>query len=402
MKVVICGAGIAGWAAAGGLAGRGDEVVVLDRAAGPRQQGYMMDFFGPGYQAAAELGVLPEVRERGYRVSEVSYLDRAGRRRAGLPFARFAAFARNGELVSIMRPDLEAVLREHVSDRVELRYGAAVTDVRDGEHGATVTLADGARIDADLVVGADGIHSAVRGRLFGPESGFLRYLGFHTAGFAVSDPQVHAELRGRFCLTDTTDRLMGLYGLRDGRVAAFAVHRTPDPALPEDPRAELRDRYRCLGWVVPRVLERCPPADEIYYDQVAQVELPRWTGRHVALLGDAAYAVSLLAGQGASLAVAGAFVLTDLLDRAGSVPEALAGYESLWRPVVTDTQRSARNGMRWFLPETTTQLWIRRLALRLAVLPAVNRLVARAVAGSQTDLVATLAGQRAAVAQRRD
>jgi 2-polyprenyl-6-methoxyphenol hydroxylase-like FAD-dependent oxidoreductase len=390
LKVVICGAGIAGLAAASGFAGRGDEVVVLERASGPRSQGYMMDFFGPGYQAAAATGVLPAMRERGYRVSELAYLDAVGRRRAGLPFSRFAA-SQNGELVSIMRPDLEAVLREQVTDRVELRYGAAVTAVRDGEHSARVSMADGTQIDADLVIGADGIHSTVRGQIFGAESDFLRYLGFHSAAFTIADPQINAALRGRFCLTDTADRMVGLYALRDGRVAVFAVHRSADPTLPADPRAALRDRFGGLGWVVPRVLELCPPGEQMYYDQVAQVELPRWTGQRVALLGDAAAAVSLLAGQGASLAIAGAFVLADRLDRTGSLPAALADYEALWRPVVTGIQRSARTGMRWFLPETATQLLIRRVALRLAVLPAVNRLVARAVTGSPTDLVATLA-----------
>jgi 2-polyprenyl-6-methoxyphenol hydroxylase-like FAD-dependent oxidoreductase len=397
MEVVVCGAGIAGLAAAGRFAARGDEVVVLERAPGPRPQGYMVDYFGPGWQAAARMGVLDAVRGRGYRVSEVAYLDDRGRRRAGLPFARFAA-SRDGELVSIMRPDLEAALREHLPDRVDLRYGAEVVGVRDGEDGAEVALADGARVHADLVVGADGIHSAVRRHVFGPEDRFLRHLGFHTAAFVVDDPRTHAELGGRFCLTDTTDRMLGLYGLRDGRVAVFAVHRTPDPALPDDLRAAVRERYGSLGWVAHRVLELCPPGTQIYYDQVAQVEMDRWTGRRVVLLGDAAAAVSLLAGQGASLGVAGAFALVDRLDRSGSVPAGLAAFEALWRPVVTEVQRTARRGMRWFLPQTPAQLRVRRWALRLAVLPAINRLVADAVAGRQVDLLAAL--DRAPLAER--
>jgi len=390
MKVVVCGAGIAGLAAAGRFAARGDEVLVLERAAGPRPQGYMIDFFGPGHRAAALTGLLPAVRARGYRVSEVAYLDAAGRRRAGLPFARFAT-ARGAELVSIMRPDLEAALAEHLPDGVEVRYGAAVASVDDGDDGAAVVLADGSAVEADLVVGADGIRSAVRRHVVGADDGVVRGLGFHTAAFVVDDPGLHAELRERFCVTDTADRLVGMYGLRDGRVAVFTVHRSTDAVLPADPRAAVRAEYGGLGWVVPRVLELCPPAPEMYYDEVAQVRAPRWRGRRVVLVGDAAHAVSLLAGQGASLSVAGAYVLADRVDRARSVPEGLLDYETRWRPVVTAVQDSARRGTNWFLPRTPGQLRARRLALRLAVLPAVNRLVAAVAAGDPVDLDAVLA-----------
>ncbi len=390
MKVIVCGAGIAGLALAGRLGARGHDVTLLERAPGPRRQGYMMDFFGPGYDAAEAMGVLPRIRELGHLVTEVAYLDRAGRRRAGLPFARFAE-SRAGRLVSILRPDLEAALREHLPAAVDLRHGVEPVAVEDGADRVRVTLADGTGLEADLLVGADGIHSEVRRLVFGPEQRYLRPLGFHTAAWTFADPQVHGELRDRFCITDTVDRQVGLYGLPDGRVAAFAVHRTAEPALPADPRAAVREQYRDLGWVVPRVLDHCPPGAEVYYDRVAQLVAPRWSGRRVTLLGDAGYAVSLLAGQGASMAVAGAYVLADRLDRAGSVAEALAGYEALWRPVVTDVQRSARRGIRWFLPGSATDLLVRRAALRLAVLPGVNRVVAAAVAGPSSGLVRELA-----------
>ena len=394
MRVIVCGAGIAGLALAGRLGALGHEVTLLERAPGPRRQGYLMDFFGPGYDAAEATGVLAAIRERGHAVTEVSYLDPAGRRRAGLPFARFAE-SRRGRLVSILRPDLEAALREHLPAAVDLRHGVEPVAVEEGADRVRVTLAGGSDLDADLLVGADGIHSAVRRLVFGPERRYLRPLGFHTAAWTFVDPQVHAELRGRFCLTDTIDRQVGLYGLPGDRVAAFTVHRTADPALPVDPRAAVRERYRDLGWVVPRVLDRCPPGPQVYYDQVAQIVVPRWSGRRVTLLGDAGYAVSLLAGQGASMAVAGAYVLADRLDRVGpvgGVGAALAGYEALWRPVVTDVQRTARRGTRWFLPGSRTDLRIRRAALRLAGLPGVDRVVVGAVAGPSSGLVRELAG----------
>ena len=179
---------------------------------------------------------------------------------------------------------------------------------------------------------------------------------------------------------------MGFYALRDGRVAAFAVHRTPDPAMPTDVRTAVQDAYRGLGWVVPTALDHCPPSTEIYYDQVAQIELSRWGKGRVVLLGDACYAVSLLAGQGASLGVAGAYVLAHQLTEQ-PVDAAIAEYERLWRPIAEEKQRTGRAGARWFLPASPTQLRIRHAALKAARLPLVDRWVAGVLAGKSSALI---------------
>ncbi|MDG4831631.1 FAD-dependent monooxygenase [Solwaraspora sp. WMMD1047] len=392
MRAVICGGGIAGLTLAQRLDQHGWQVVVLEQAPAPRGTGYMIDFFGPGYDAAEALAVLPRLHELGYRVQEMSYRDATGRRRAGLSLDRFANLV-DGRLVSIMRPDLERALRERVSSRVDLRYATSLTAIDNRDDGVRVTLTDGSTLDADLLVGADGIHSAVRALTFGDESRFLRYLGFHTAAFVVDVPELHALVRDQFCLTDTVDRQLGCYGLRDGRVAVFTVHRTADPGLPADPRAAVRAEYARLGWIVPRVLRACPPAGQIYYDQVAQVEVPSWSRGRVVLVGDACQAVSLLAGQGASLGVAGGYLLAEELARVDpgssgtdSVGAALARYEATMRPVVTEKQRVARAGTRWFLPERRWQLSARRVALRLARLPGVDRIVAGALIGELTKI----------------
>ncbi|MCC8245918.1 FAD-dependent monooxygenase [Saccharothrix luteola] len=374
MKVLISGAGIAGLALAHRLGTLGHEVVVLEQAAGPRTSGYMIDFFGPGYDAAERMGVLPRLLDLGYRVQEAAYVDARGRRVAGLRFDRMAR-AVNGRLVSIMRPDVERAFREDLPAGVTLRFGARVVGVEDGPTGVHVRLADGSTASGDLLVGADGVHSAVRRLVFG--DGHVRYLGFHTAAFTFDDPSVHELVAGRFCVTDTTSRQVGFYGLRDGRVAAFTVHRTPAPDLPADPRAEVVRVYGSLGWVVPRALDRCP--EDVYYDQVAQVELPKWSSGRVVLVGDACGAVSLLAGQGASLGIGGAYVLAEHLHD-------LAAYERAWRPVVAAKQQVARSGARWFLPASPWRLRARRVAMRLSGLPGVDRVVATTLVGKPVTL----------------
>ncbi len=378
MRVVICGAGIAGLTLANRLARLGVEVVVVEHAPGPRPSGYMIDFFGPGHEAAAAMGLLPAIEAIAYDIHRADLVDERGHRRASVTPAQFT----DGPLLDVMRPDLERVLHEALPSSVTVRFGSTVTGVDDRTDAVTVRLDDGTHLDADLLVGADGLHSTVRRLTFGDDAKYLRYLGFHTAAFTFEHAGAHAAVAGRFCLTDTVDRQVGLYPLRDDRVAVFAVHRAADPTLPDDARAAVRTAYRGLGWLVPVALEHCPA--EVYYDQVAQAVLPRWSQGRVVLVGDACYAVSLIAGQGASLAVAGAYVLAEHLVHAPSIEQGLAEYESQWRPVAEEAQRAGRSGARWFLPSSTWQLWLRRGVLRATRLPLVNRIVVHTLVGKSS------------------
>jgi 2-polyprenyl-6-methoxyphenol hydroxylase-like FAD-dependent oxidoreductase len=91
--------------------------------------------------------------------------------------------------------------------------------------------------------------------------------------------------------------------------------------------------------------------------------------------------VSLLAGQGASLAVAGAYVLGEQLAAGGSVEDALARYQQVWKPVVQATQDVGRRGTDWFLPSSTARVWLRRASLKLTVLPGWDRVVSNGLVG---------------------
>lgn len=186
MDAVICGAGIAGLALAQRLVHHGWRVTMVEHANGPREQGYMIDFFGLGYDAAERMGVLPRLHELGYAVDELAYVDARGRRRAGADYRRFAD-AVDGRLLSIMRGDLERALREQVAADVDLRFATTVTGWDERPDGVDVSLSDGDTIAADLLVGADGIHSRVRALAFGAEERFLRHLGLHTAAFVFDD-----------------------------------------------------------------------------------------------------------------------------------------------------------------------------------------------------------------------
>lgn len=379
MKALICGAGIAGLALAHRLDAHGWEVIVVDQSPGPREEGYMIDFSGPGFEALTAMGLREDLLAAASAVDEFRYVDRSGHATVSLDYSRFVT-ALDGEIVSIMRPALERMLHEALGDRVDLRYDLSIEELTEQTDSATAVLTDGTRVSADLVVGADGVHSRVRAQLFGPEREYLRYLGMHAAAFVFRDPELFQQVRSSCILTETLDRQMGLYGVGEDQVAVYTVHRTGDPTRPEDTRAELRSRFAGMGELVDQALRHCPPPEQIYYDQAAQIVQPRWHTCRVVLVGDAASAVSLVAGQGASLGIAGAYLLAERLAAAGTVPEALVEYERRWRPVAGGVQDAARDRVtEWFLPTSRITLLLRRWGFRAMKLPGLSKLMVGAL-----------------------
>jgi 2-polyprenyl-6-methoxyphenol hydroxylase-like FAD-dependent oxidoreductase len=374
MKAVICGAGIAGLTLAWFLERGGWEVLMVERAAVPRDEGYMIDFFASGYDTAELMGLLPRLRELAYHLPEVAYVDRHGNRRSHLDYDLFRRFQR-GRLLTLMRGDLEHALRQAAGDRVEIRYDRSVEAVAATADRVTVALTDGTREQADLLVGADGIHSRVRELVFGPERRFLRYLGYHTAAHVFTDDRLSSGLAGSLQLRAAPGRQAGYYPIRGGRVAAFYSHVAADPARPSDPREALRSTYADLGWVVPDALAHCPRPPVLYYDQVAQIEMPAWSRGRVTLAGDACQAVSLLAGQGAAMAMGGAYVLADELSAGTDVAASLTRYEMRVKPAVQRKQAAGRRTAGWVVPNSQWRIAARDQMLRLAGLPGLTWLL---------------------------
>jgi 2-polyprenyl-6-methoxyphenol hydroxylase-like FAD-dependent oxidoreductase len=142
-----------------------------------------------------------------------------------------------------------------------------------------------------------------------------------------------------------------------------------------------RERF-ALPYSVLELLEHCPPGPpDLYFDVVSQLEVSRWSAGRVALAGDSCPCVSLLAGQGASLAVAGAYVLAEELAACGrDVPSALDRYESRLRPAIRDKRAASRRIANWFVPASSLRLAVRDVAVRLSLWPGVASLLRRGLA----------------------
>ncbi|SDR82478.1 FAD-dependent monooxygenase [Agrococcus carbonis] len=374
MHAIVSGAGVAGLALAGRLALDGWTVEVVERATAPRASGYLIDLFGAGYDAAERLGLLPALRARAESFDELRSVDESGRVRGRLPIARVEQ-ATAGRWLTILRPRIVEALAEALPEGVRMRWGARVEHVHDDGARAQVLLSDGERLDADLLVGADGIGSRVRQLVWGPHERYVRPVADLLAvAWIGDDPGLNADLEGMVAMQVELDRQLMVAPLGERGVTGFAVLRGVDAS-------RARRAVQELGVLGRRAVRS---ARDPYVDEVAQTIVDDWVRGRAVLLGDACAAVSPVAGQGASLAIAGAERLAEELAFArhpSDVAAGLAAYERDWRPVIDREQARGRRAQAAFAPHTRIELEAQRAMWRAAALPGVAQLVARAAGG---------------------
>ncbi|MFF3643278.1 FAD-dependent monooxygenase [Streptomyces sp. NPDC002564] len=363
--VLISGASIAGPALAYWLNRHGFEVTVVEKADSPRDGGYPIDIRGTALEVVRRMGILPRLREAHIDLRRLTFLDADGGRVASLdPHAVTGGVA--GQDLEVRRGDLTDALHAAVRDDVEFVFGDRVETLDEGAHGVDVTFRGGDRRTFDMVVGADGLHSRTRAMLFGPEERFHRYLGYCFAGFTL--PNTYG-LSHETVLWNTPGRAAALYAVGDGDAVhgllAFARPEPPHEAF-RDPRAQrdlVASVFADAGWEVPGMVAAMRDADDLFFDVVSQIRLPRWSSGRVALVGDAAYAPSFLTGQGSSLALVGAYMLAASVARQDHT-EGFAAYERGTRAYVTANQDQVGKGDAALFPTTAEALERRDAMLR--------------------------------------
>lgn len=378
MKIAISGAGVAGPALAHWLLRAGHAPTLIERSPTLRTGGYMIDFWGVGYDVAERMGLLPQILEAGYRFREVRLLDSRGRRAGGFSADVFVK-ATKGRFTSLPRGDLAAILYRSVEGRAEALFDESIEGLEDGPDGVEVRLRRGGTRQFDLVVGADGLHSAVRGLAFGRQEGFEVQLDYRVASFAIQDYRPRDELT--YIGAAAPGRQMARIALRDDWTMVLLVFRADlipgeEPEDKKGRQALLRQVFGDAGWEAPQLLAAMDGADSLYYDRVSQIHMPAWTNGRVALVGDAAAAVSLMAGEGTGLGMTEAYVLAGELHKAGGDhAAAFQRYEARLRSFIEAKQKAARGFAASFAPRTAAGVWLRNQVSRLLALPGVARLL---------------------------
>ncbi|GAA3454990.1 FAD-dependent monooxygenase [Dactylosporangium matsuzakiense] len=346
IRVLVAGASIAGPALAHWLHRRGAAVTVVERSPALRPGGQAVDARGVAKDAIARMGLDAAVRAARTETAGANTVDEDGN-----VLATFRAEDDGGDGyiadIEILRGDLSRVLYDDTRDGVEYVFGDRIAELTQDADGVDVAFAGGDRRRFDLVIGADGLHSALRAMVFGPHEQFVRHLGLVLAFYSV--PNEYGLDRWLIeCQHKESGRTALLRPIQDA-TRAMAMFSFPAPTFDVDYRDVeaqkrlLRERMAGFGWLAPQLLAHLDDAPDFYLDQVAQVVMDRWSNGRVGLFGDAAFSSSPMSGQGTGLALVGAYLLAGDLAAAGWDPQAgFAAFEARMRPFVEANQEIGR------------------------------------------------------------
>lgn len=326
LRILVVGAGVAGLALSRALHRHGCVPDVIERAAQWADVGCGMYLPGNAVRALRALGLGAAVEQRAARIESQRFCDHRGWLINQIELD--SIWRETGPCIGVHRADLHAALREWPG-APPIRMGLTLTSLVQDTDRVTAHLSDGTRETYDLVVGADGIRSSVRGLVFG--DGFVRSLGQWGWRFVLPDlPQittwsVHMS-RQSACLT---------VPIGDGRAYCYLDLMGAAPAASTPPADERLDEVLAEFSELPAGLGDATRASATRHEAaIEEVALDSWSNGRVLLIGDAAHATGPNMAQGAAMAIEDALVLTRCLCEGSTVQACLPAYEALRRPRV--------------------------------------------------------------------
>jgi 2-polyprenyl-6-methoxyphenol hydroxylase-like FAD-dependent oxidoreductase len=364
--VLISGAGIAGptlgyWLKVAG----GFEPTLVEQAPAPRTGGYVVDFWGLGYDIAERMNLRADLEHVGYHMQELRIVDARGQRLTGFGTRVFRELT-GGRFVTLARSELSRLLLAKAAYTTEVMFGDEILALEHDDDGVTIQFKRAGARRFDLLVGADGLHSAVRRLAFGPQERFEKPLGYVVAAFEIRGYRPRDE--DVYVIFNELGRMISRLALGDDRtlflcVFAADIDRPVARDLVEQ-KAILRETFGRAQWECPRILGELDRVEDLYFERVSQVRMDRWARGRVALVGDAAFCVSLLAGQGSALAMTAAYVLAgELTGARGQHEKAFTRHDALLRSFIASKQHAAERFARAFAPKTRRGLLLRNLVI---------------------------------------
>jgi 2-polyprenyl-6-methoxyphenol hydroxylase-like FAD-dependent oxidoreductase len=361
MRVLISGGGIAGPALAFWLHRAGAEVTVVERAEAPRPGGHAVDVRGVARGLIERMGLREAIRARQVDERGIAMVSARGKRLAAMPADLFGGEGIVAE-IEIARGDLARILYDATAAQADWRFGDRVTELTPA---GEVVFASGRRERYDVVVGADGVRSAVRQLAFGPHREFVEPLGAYQSYFTVPDP---GDLNNWFEMYNAPGGLVaGIRPERGGTAKASLSFRTKDQygRLERNEQIALvSTMFEKVGWRVPDMLRAMPDAPDFYFDEITKVRVGKWARGRAVLIGDAGYCGTPLAGMGTSMSLVGAYVLAGELAAAKTPEEAFAAYQREMADYVAEGTQLPPGGVEMFAPNGRLMIRMRAMSMR--------------------------------------
>jgi 2-polyprenyl-6-methoxyphenol hydroxylase-like FAD-dependent oxidoreductase len=367
LPVLVSGASFAGLATAFLLTRLGYRVTIIEVAAGLRKGGTPIDIEGETISFLERMGMFDAVRAKALPPRGFKFKDAADRTLGGFGVAS-GPDAPPRERFEIHRDDLLEILFAGVDGSVEMLFGRWIKKLEDGPDGVAVTLDDGSRRTFALVFGCDGNRSNTRQLVFGDEKNFSYFMGGY---FFIKVVPVTGLLPANVSqVYSVPGRTVMLNGY-DNQTDVILAFRTQgefeyDYRDRAQQRAMIHGHFDGLGWKVPAMLKHVDADDNFYFDKINQIRMPLWSKGRVALVGDAGYCMSPVAGMGGSMAIIGAGRIADALERHGAdYTAAFQEYHAKLHPFVDAVQEKAVNfGLTLMFPADDAEIAERDRKLR--------------------------------------
>jgi 2-polyprenyl-6-methoxyphenol hydroxylase-like FAD-dependent oxidoreductase len=373
--VLISGAGIAGPTVAFWLGRAGFKSTLIECAPTLRTSGYVVDFWGLGFDIAERMDLADEINRVGYHIREMRIVNEKSHRIAGFDARVFTELTR-GRFATLGRSDLSRLLFEKVRRTTETIFNDEIISLREQPDGVDVQFRNGQERRFGLVIGADGLHSNVRRLVFGPQDRFEKHLGYCVAALEVQGYRPRDE--NVYIIYSQPGRMLGRFALHSDRTLflfVFAFDRSIPILDQATQKAILRERFGDGTWECPRILDELDRTENLYFDRVSQIKIERWSRGRITLVGDAAFCVSLMGGQGSALAITGAYVLAgELAKAAGRHHEAFHNYEAILRNYISSKQKGAERFSSAFAPRTRWGVFLRNQVIKACAIPGVPKL----------------------------
>ncbi len=333
LRVVIAGGGLVGMTAAIAFKRLGADVCVLEQASAIRAAGASINLWKNALDVFDDLGIGEQIRSIGVPL-EAWFHNASGHR------FRAAGFDPEDYAFTLFsRPILNTILADAVGQEYIL-LNSKLASFEEGANKVTVTLTDGRRVEADLLIGADGVYSTVRQQML-PGYPAMEHKGHHVwrAVVPLDGQQIDNTI-----LTVGADRTRGGLAKTSDDQVFWMINQFNSAEPAGTKKEEALRRARNLndgkwGESLIRLIESTPE-DKILFNQILYVpELPFWVSTRVALIGDAAHGLSPHIAAGGALGIEDVMVLTNAIKAESDLAAALNRYQTQRMPYFETVRR---------------------------------------------------------------
>ena len=336
-KILVTGASIAGPTLAYWLNRYGYKVTVAERAPELRLGGQNIDVKGPAQEIARMMEIEDIIRKKNTTEAGLRWVNTENKTVAEFP--KESSLSMTQEL-EILRGDLVQILYDHTKNNVEYRFNEYINALAQTENSVEVTFSGGKTESFDLVLAAEGIGSNTRKLAF-PEQPVFKYLGLYTAYLTIAKAPTDSSW-ARWC--NAKGGIVYLirpdnYGGTRASITFTAEENQYKGLSIEEQKLALIERIQGSGWESDRLVSEIKKTKDLYFDKISQIKVPKWSEGRIAILGDAAYCATPIAGKGTDMAMAGAYILAGELAKAKTYREGFDAYESKMRPYAEKCQK---------------------------------------------------------------